>query len=304
MNNNELTYWLTFTHVIGISNRRKNEIISNFINNYNIIEFYNLKENELVNACNLNSDEAKLIKESHNSLSNNSFLVEDLLNQGFELIPIISKKYPKTLKKNLKMKLSPNMLYIKGDIGLFDFDSVAIVGSRTASQNSLDFTDNIAKNCYENNQVVVSGFAKGVDKQALDSILNYGGKSIIVLPQGITTFSSSFKKYYKQLIDGDILLLSTFHPNMPWSIQNAMARNPIIYGLTNKIYVAESNDSGGTWFGVLDGLKKNREIYIRYSDENEKNANRQLIQKGGIPVNMQGDVLDDVTGNKQVELFG
>lgn len=303
MNNNELTYWHTYSHIIGISNRRKNEIISNFINDFNIIEFYNLNENELVKNCFLTTEEAKLIIESHNSLSNNSFLVEDLLNQGFELIPIISENYPKTLKKNLKMKLSPNILYIKGDISLLEYDSVAIVGSRTASKTSLDFTDNIAKKCYENNQVVVSGFAKGVDKHALDSILNYGGKSIIVLPQGITTFSSGFKKYYKQLIEGDLLIVSTFHPNIPWSVPNAMARNPIIYGMANKIYVAESNDSGGTWFGVLDGLKKKREIYIRYSEENEKNANRQLIQKGGIAVDLQGYILEEITDNNQVELF-
>ena len=138
--------------------------------------------------------------------------------------------------------------------------SIAIVGSRNASDKSLEFTDNIAKLASKEYKVVVSGFAKGVDKQALDSAIKYKGQSIIVLPQGIMTFGSGFKKYYKQIVDGDVLVLSTFFPKAPWKAELAMARNPIIYGLADEIYVAESSDKGGTWSGVVDGLRKNRKI--------------------------------------------
>ncbi len=60
-------------------------------------------------------------------------------------------------------------------------------------QTCITFTDNIAKLASKNFKVVVSGFAKGVDKQALDSAINYKGQSIIVFPQGIMTFGSGFK---------------------------------------------------------------------------------------------------------------
>ena len=126
---------------------------------------------------------------------------------------------------------------------------------------------------------VVSGFAKGVDKQALDSAIKYKGQSIIVLPQGILTFTSGFKTYYKQIVDGDVLVLSTFFPKAPWQKELAMARNPIIYGLADEIYVAESSEKGGTWSGVVDGLHKKRKIYVRKPGSNEKNANNLLIQK-------------------------
>jgi predicted Rossmann fold nucleotide-binding protein DprA/Smf involved in DNA uptake len=134
----------------------------------------------------------------------------------------------------------------------------------------------------------VSGFAKGVDKQALDSAIKYNGHSIIVLPQGITTFNSGFKTYYKQIVDGDVLVLSTFHPKAVWSAGLAMARNPIIYGLADEIYVAESSDKGGTWSGVIDGLRKGRIIYVRKPEPNETNANTLLIQKGAIAVDFNG----------------
>lgn len=74
-----------------------------------------------------------------------------------------------------------------------------------------------------------------------------------------------------------------------------MARNPIIYGLASEIYVAESSDKGGTWSGVIDGLRKNRTIFVREPDFGEANANELLIEKGAKPVDFFGNVIDTNT---------
>ena len=87
----------------------------------------------------------------------------------------------------------------------------------------------ICKKAATKMQVVVSGFAKGVDRKSLDSILEANGKAIIVLPQGILTAEPTLKKYYQQINDGDILIFSTFYPSAPWSVQFAMARNVYIW---------------------------------------------------------------------------
>ena len=195
------------------------------------------------------------------------------------------------MKENLKTAHSPAVIYVKGNKKILEEKSIAIVGSRDASDIALQFTDNIAKLASKEYKVVVSGFAKGVDKQALDSAINYKGQSIIVLPQGIMTFGSGFKKYYSQIIDGDVLVLSTFFPKAPWKAELAMVRNPIIYGLANEIYVAESSEKGGTWSGVVDGLRKGRKIFVRKPEPTEKNANLILIQKGAAPVDFNGKEL-------------
>ena len=139
--------------------------------------------------------------------------------------------------------------------------------------------------------MVVSGFAKGVDRQALDSAVGANGKSIIVLPQGIMTFGSGFKEYFKHITQGRVLVMSTFAPKAPWSVEFAMARNPIIYGMASEIFVAQSDSKGGTWSGVIDGLRKNRPIYVRYPEKNEKNANLLLIQRGAFAVDISGNSL-------------
>lgn len=287
----ELTYWLALAHVPKIQTKKKNEIIVRlFEQGKSIIDFFEYENPVWESNYDLNKTEIELFLEAKKELSNYAFMVEDLLEQGYSILPITSQDYSPTLKKNLGRTYAPPVIYTKGNLQIMKEKSIAIVGSRKANDNSLEFTDNVAKNASKDYKVVVSGFAKGVDKQALDSALKYKGQSIIVLPQGIATFQSGFKKYYKQIIDGDVLVLSTFYPKAPWNVQLAMARNPIIYGLASEIYVAESSEKGGTWSGVMDGLRKGRTIYVRKPNPREKNANNILISKGGKAVDLEGNL--------------
>lgn len=287
---NEATYWITLAHLPKWGYGKINSLIVKFFHNEKITieDFFNLPETIWSNKYELGMQEIADLQKAKSELPNNAFFAENLLSQGYELIPITSPEYSKTLKQNLKASNSPSLLYVKGNKQILHEKSIAIVGSRAAEANSLEFTDNIAKNASKEFKVVVSGFAKGVDKQALDSALKYNGQSIIVLPQGITTFNSGFKTYYKEIVDGNVLVLSTFHPKAGWSAGLAMARNPIIYGLADEIYVAESSAKGGTWSGVIDGLRKGRKIFVRKPEPNEKNANFLLIQKGAIAVDYDG----------------
>ena len=293
--NKEAAYWIALAHLPRWGHLKINNLIIKFYheNKLSIEDFFQLTESDWKNQYGIEYKEIEDLKKAKSELVNNAFLAESLNNEGYELIPITSPEYSKTLKENLKAAHAPALLYVKGNKQIMREKSIAIVGSRNASDKSLEFTDNIAKLASKEYKVVVSGFAKGVDKQALDSAINYKGQSIIVLPQGIMTFGSGFKKYYKQIVDGDVLVLSTFFPKAPWKAELAMARNPIIYGLADEIYVAESSDKGGTWSGVVDGLRKNRKIYVRKPEPNENTANNLLIQKGAIAVDFNDNPLID-----------
>lgn len=291
MTKQELTYWVTLALIPKVWTRRKNEIYVNCFNHDPQISIIDLFEDSSIwNELGISDAEAELFREAHEQLVNNSFMVEDLLSQGYDILPIHSPEYPKVLKDNLG-KGAPTVIFTKGNKDILQEPSIAIVGSRKADGISLQFTDNVAKSV-SSEKVVVSGFAKGVDKQALDSALEAGGKSIIVLPQGIMTFASGFKQYYKYITQGRVLVMSSFAPKAPWSKEFAMARNPIIYGMATDIFVAQSDEKGGTWSGVVDGLRKKRTIYVRYPEADEENANMQLIQQGALPVDVFGNKLE------------
>lgn len=287
----ELTYWVTLALITKMWTKRKNEIYVNcFKHNpqISIIELF--EDSSTWEEVGLNEIEKVQFEESRMQLANNSFLVDELMAQGYDILPITHEDYPKLLKENLKFN-APTVIYTKGNKSLLQEPSIAIVGSRSADVMSLSFTDNIAKSATRNNKVVVSGFAKGVDRQALDSAVGTNGKSIIVLPQGIMTFGSGFKQYFKHIVQGRVLVMSSFAPKAPWSVEFAMARNPIIYGMASEIFVAQSDEKGGTWSGVIDGLRKKRSIYVRYPEKNEKNANLLLIQNGASAVDISGNIL-------------
>ena len=300
---NEATYWIALAHLPNWGYNKINNLIVRFFHDekISIEEFFNLPESVWRENYRLDQKDIFDLGKAKTELPNNAFLAESLFSQGYELIPITSPEYSKVLKRNLKTTYSPALLYIKGNKQILNKKSIAVVGSRSAEDVSLRFTDNIAKLACENFKVVVSGFAKGVDKQALDSAIKYNGQSIIVLPQGITTFNSGFKTYYKQIVGGDVLVLSIFPPKAMWSVGLAMARNPIIYGLADEIFVAESSEKGGTWSGVMDGLKKGRTIFVRAPAPNEKNANSLLIQMGAAPVDFHGKISQDKSIGKDSE---
>lgn len=288
------TYWIAIAHLPKWHTERTNRLIIQVVHDKKMswADFFDMDKRGWLEIFAFTEKELADLEYAKNDMSRLAFVAEQLQNEGFQIIPINSPDYPAVLKENLKIKSSPPVLYIKGRIGLLQEAAVAIVGARKAGDKALAFTDDVAKKCVKEFKVVVSGFAKGVDKQALDSTIAANGKSIIVLPQGILTFQSGFKKYYEPIVNGEVLVLSTFFPKAGWSVGLAMARNAYIYGLAKEIYVAESDNKGGTWEGALDGLKRQRKIYVRFPEAKEKNANLKLVELGALPVSMDGEIID------------
>lgn len=295
----EWSYWMAFAHLPKWRLAKINALISRilFQEKITIEDFFHLDEAQWKNTFGLTTPNVNDLVKAKSDLANLAFLAEELFHAGYEILPLHSPDYSPALKKHLGSAHAPIIIYIKGNKQLMEKTAVAIVGSRGASETSLKFTENIVKLAFEESKVIVSGYAKGVDKKALDSSVECGGQSIIVLPQGILTFSSGFKTYYKSIIEGNILIVSTFPPKVLWKSELAMARNPIIYGMADEVYVAESSEKGGTWSGVIDGLRKKRRIYVRKADEEEKNANNLLIQKGATAVTFEGKEIISSTPN-------
>ena len=290
----DIAYWMALAHLPRWRTEKINNLIIEIIHNRRLsfAEFFDLSEEDWQNEFQFSAKESADLLNSRSDLPELSLIAEALWEEEFEIIPINSSEYSETLKSNLKLRQSPPLLYIKGNRQLLNESSVAIVGSRDASEIALQFTDAVAKKCVEDYRVVVSGFAKGVDQLALEATLRYHGRSIIVLPQGIMTFAG-FRKYHSQIVEGDVLILSTYFPKSPWNVGLAMGRNTYVYGLADEIYVAESGHKGGTWSGVMDGLRKDREIYVRKPEPGEKNANNILLSKGATPVDSEGNCIGD-----------
>ena len=58
---------------------------------------------------------------------------------------------------------------------------------------------------------------RAILKRAREDLQN-NGMGIVILPQGIMTFKSGFKKLYKYIIEGRVLVVSTYPPKAGWSV--------------------------------------------------------------------------------------
>jgi DNA processing protein len=167
----ETAYWITLAHLPRWGYSKINNLIVQFFHEkkLTIEDFFKLSESNWRGDYRLDEKQIQDLNNAKKEVASNAFLAESFLNQGYEILPIISPEYSKTLKTNLKTSHAPSVLYVKGNKKMLSEKSIAIVGSRAASEHSLQFTDNIAKKACSDFKVIVSGFAKGVDKQALDS---------------------------------------------------------------------------------------------------------------------------------------
>ena len=84
-------------------------------------------------------------------------------------------------------------LYYKGNIENLNLPSIAIIGSRSCSQQGIRIARNISKSLTKAGFCIISGMAKGIDTAAHMGCLEAGGKTIAVMRKRIWTYISKRK---------------------------------------------------------------------------------------------------------------
>ena len=139
--------------------------------------------------------------------------------------------------------------------------AIGIFGSRDASEQAQAYALGFAREAAEQDYVVISGYARGVDQQAHRGALEAGGTTIAVLPQGIN--SISFVPELGPLIDPEhnFLALSMFEPDAPWKVWRAMQRNKLLVGLSSAVLVVEPRETGGTINAVMECGRQDKPLW-------------------------------------------
>ena len=190
--------------------------------------------------------------------------------------------YPSKLKKAMG-KNSPVIFFYCGADGLLDCETVAIIGSREANEQEVEYAAKHARISAQNNRVVVSGGAKGIDTIAKEAALNAGGKVITYVSEDMLGY---IEKNAGFILWDRMLVLSAFHPEATFKGYNALERNKYIYASSDYAVVVSSGDgTGGSYKGAVDCLKnKYCPLYVK-DDGQVPAGNKKLIELGGMPVN-------------------
>lgn len=221
-------------------------------------------------------------------------MVEGLKIKSLEVFfnTVLDQSYPSMLKSLLKLN-TPPVLSMIGNVQLLTNRKVGFSGSRKVSEKGIDVTRDCVEQLSASRDVsIVSGYAQGVDKEAHYSALKCGGSTIIVLPNGISSFY--VRQELKEVWDWNrVLVISEYLPKDKWSVSRAMNRNNTIIGLSDSMVVVEAGLTGGSLDAGIRTLEDRKPLFVPvYSDYPESAlGNRILLERGaaGIKRNRQSN---------------
>src|SRR6266480_2146903 len=243
------------------------------------------------------TNKEKIMEQDRAKLVGQAFLIEQLNHDHIHLLTLLDDNYPRLLKSSLKHDQTPPVLFYAGDLRILERQTIAIIGSRKAGEESLAFTRTVSSYLAEHGANIISGNARGVDRSAYEGATSTAeGCTTVVLPHGIRKLSGvQWRALLAKIEAGKVLLLSQFHPDAQWVVSRAMERNKVVTGLAQIVIVAESDTVGGTWAGATGALRQNRPLYVRdTASSSTLPGNKALIELGGHPLPWSTEQLADV----------
>ncbi|HEY3954625.1 MAG TPA: DNA-processing protein DprA [Streptosporangiaceae bacterium] len=206
--------------------------------------------------------------------------------RGVGTVLLGSPEYPYLLSR---IRHAPPCLFYLGAPGLLTTRSIGMCGSRNASDEGLRAATACSELATKQGLAVISGYARGVDTAAHVSALSSGGRTIIVLPEGIDHFRVKRGPIASAWDPERTLIVSQFSPNRPWSAGSAMARNNVIIGLSLALVVIEASSKGGTLAAGTQALHLNRKVLALKFTKNPQ-GNAELVKRGAIPVRNRSEL--------------
>ncbi len=208
--------------------------------------------------------------------------------------------YPQSL---LSLDRPPD-LWALGCLRLLNKPSVGICGSRAASEAGVKYAKEFGRQAAKHGFVVVSGYARGVDTAAHTGAMEAGGATIAVLAEGVSHYRlrKDLKPYFSE---SNLLAVSPYGPDDRWTSWRAMARNRIIVGLTQGLFVIEAAAKGGTIDAGLECIRQHKPLWVlEYKTTSQRPSGSQLLLEGaGVPVRTHrelGAILSRAKGQRVV----
>lgn len=211
---------------------------------------------------------------------------------GLNILTRASLGYSKKLKSKLG-KDCPPILFAIGNLSLLKTEGVAMVGSRTISDEEVHLTEKIALKVVSAKRTIISGGAKGVDNHSELIAMQNGGKVISIVSEGLLKrLKSEFIR--ENILNGSLLLISPYGPDAHFSVANAMARNKFIYALSDHSFIIKSTyKKGGTWTGAVEANKKKLSKLLVIEDPEDNSGNLELAKQFELAIIPRNIALND-----------
>lgn len=249
----ELLYRIALTQVEHIGDRSARQLLQHFetakeifyANPKKLIAAGSFGEKK-VQALRAVIDETKIRKEL-------AFISKHNIQPLF----ITDERYPQKLKA---CPDAPVLLYYKGNIDLNERKLVAVVGTRNNTDYGLRATEELIEGLREQDTVIVSGLAFGIDVIAHRKAVQLGMSTIGVMAHGMDmVYPYQHKHITKEMVRNGGLLTEYPSGTDPDRFNFPM-RNRIVAGMCDVTVVVETEKRGGAMITAKLAASYNKDV--------------------------------------------
>lgn len=213
--------------------------------------------------------------------------------------------YPQTL---MAIYDPPPVLFYRGDLSRLNERQIAIVGSRTPTEDAQKITFDLAQYLVQAGFVVTSGLAQGVDRQAhlgaLAQLPALSGRTIGVMGTGIDVcYPRNHTALFAQIVADGGCLISELLPSTPASKHTFPRRNRLVAGLSLATVVTEAALQSGSLITARLSAEMGKQVFALPSSINNPNAEgcHHLIREGATLIYHPEQIIEDL--NQSEDFF-
>lgn len=219
-------------------------------------------------------------------------------SSAHRLLTLADAEYPQGL---LAMPDPPPLLHATGRIELLAQPAIAIVGSRSATQQGAATAESFAQGLARAGLTIVSGLALGIDAAAHRGALKAAAEgaaasTIAVVGTGIDVIYPAANRPLTERIRAKGLVLSELPLGMPAVAHNFPRRNRLIAGLARGVLVVEAALRSGSLITARLAAEQGREVFAIPGSIHSPVAKgcHRLIREGAKLVESVQDVLEEL----------
>jgi DNA processing protein len=285
--NNDLLYQIALTLVPNIGDVRAKALLDQFENAEAI---FKAKKSQLENIEGIGTIAANAIKHFVDFK-----ICEDEIKfiEKSKITPlfIADKNYPQRL---LNCYDSPTLLYYKGNADLNTAKIVSIVGTRSNSDYGKNICEKILEDLAEQNVLIMSGLAFGIDTIAHKASLKNNLKTVGVMAHGLDkVYPAQNKSLAVEMLSQGGLLTDFMSGTNP-DRQNFPRRNRIVAGICDALIVIESSAKGGSLITAELANSYNKDVFAipgRVNDSRSEGCNYLIKNNKALLITSADDLL-------------
>jgi len=187
-------------------------------------------------------------------------MIAALDERGVSVITVLDSDYPSNLRLIYNR---PPFLLVKGTLRPEDDRSIAVVGTRKASEEGLELADRLSRELATSGVTVISGLALGIDGAAHAGALASGGRTVAVVGTGIhRVYPSEHTGLADEIVAAGGAIVSQFWPDAPPTKWAFPLRNITMSGIAVGTVVVEASNVSGARNQARHALEHGKKLFL------------------------------------------